>query len=50
MVTEQAANQIGPTYKNDQSNFFVTVYFLTLKYNRFFPAEGHTVAGGGQYQ
>ena len=29
----QTANQIHRSYKNDQSNIFVTVYFMTRKYN-----------------
>ena len=29
----QTANQIRRSYKNDQSNIFVTVYFVTWKYN-----------------
>ena len=31
----QTANQIRRSYKNDQSNIFVTVYFVTWKYNPF---------------
>ena len=28
----RTANQIRRSYKNDQSNIFVTVYFMTWKY------------------
>ena len=34
--TRLTANQIRRSYKNNQSNIFVTVYFVTCKYNQHY--------------